>query len=782
MKYPKVLFFRLDTYNEIDILIESNINLFESTITICSDPTELNKLFDWTYDILVTYGPEVAAYLPLVEPHIVSRINTRWVHYPTLDLQTIPQFNKGINYCYIDNVIKPRESTRPIFSIFTTTYLSYNKIRRAYDSLKAQTMRDWEWVIVDDSPTIEHFNTFLCDEIAAKDHRIRLYRRHTHSGSIGNVKNEAVSLCRGKYVLELDHDDEIVFDCLENATQVFESDPNIGFVYMDFYNQYENGDPFRYSDFISFGYGGYYSQKHRDKWQYVYITPNINNITAFALISLPNHPRMWRRTTLLSVGNYSEALPICDDLEVLQRTFEDVSINVAKIHKVGYIQYMNNGNNNFSLIRNREINRLGPTHIAPQFYNKYKMQTKFKERDAYEDESYLYDHVQLWKRPQEPIYEHKYINQIVNPDYETQVCILGITALHTNLEQIREMYNESYPPTINPNQKPIPKKRYDFILLEHDCDIQMLWELLESHQLDQMKCYVLQDSNYVELLQYFHRLYKSCESTLIIETPPTPDPNSTLSTPITDPNPTLNHNPITMPEYNTEYSHRYELINANTVPEQNYLEIGVEYGQTFCNVHFASKTGVDPSHKIGENKKEVYMIQKMTSDEFFEHMGKFLDIISSRKKHFQSNKFIPKPFRYFDVVFVDGMHQSEYVLRDIINAIKYLNPNGKIFVDDVLPKTHNEQLKVPNNHIVEDGIVKYTEPWTGDVWKVVYYLLKHYSTHFTHKLYHHTNYRGVWMLESIQKIEITYTSAMNDINTYDYFHDYTDYLGYILQQ
>ena len=175
------------------------------------------------------------------------------------------------------------------------------------------------------------------------------------------------------------------------------------------------------------------------------------------------------------------------------------------------------------------------------------------------------------------------------------------------------------------------------------------------------------------------------------------------------------------------------------------------------------------------------MIQKMSSDEFFEHMGKFLDIISSRKKHFQSNKFIPKPFRYFDVIFVDGMHQSEYVLRDVMNAIKYLNPNGKIFIDDVLPKTYNEQLKVPNNHIVEDGIIKYTEPWTGDVWKVVYYLLKHYSSHFTHKLYHNANYRGVWLLENIQKFEITYVSAINDINTYDYFQDYNDYLGYILQ-
>ena len=35
------------------------------------------------------------------------------------------------------------------------------------------------------------------------DKRIRLYKRDKNSGNIGNVKNEAISLCRGKYVLEL---------------------------------------------------------------------------------------------------------------------------------------------------------------------------------------------------------------------------------------------------------------------------------------------------------------------------------------------------------------------------------------------------------------------------------------------------------------------------------------------------------------------------------------------------------------------------------------------------
>lgn len=78
---------------------------------------------------------------------------------------------------------------------------------------------NWEWIILDDSPDDDHFE-FLRENLS-RDCRIRLYRRSENSGSIGNVKNEAVALCRGKYVLEMDHDDEILPTVLEDATIVF---------------------------------------------------------------------------------------------------------------------------------------------------------------------------------------------------------------------------------------------------------------------------------------------------------------------------------------------------------------------------------------------------------------------------------------------------------------------------------------------------------------------------------------------------------------------------------
>lgn len=778
MKYPNILFFRLKQYNYIDSFIETNINLFECTLNITHDVNELNKLYDNTYYLLVTFGEDEKIYYPIIEPHICKRINSKWIHYTHLNLGNISQFNQGVNFCYIDNVLKPREETRPQFSIITTAYLSYHKIQRAYKSLLAQTFTDWEWIIMDDSPDDTHFH-FLRENISSiQNHKIRLYRRDQNSGSIGNVKNEAVSLARGKYVLELDHDDEITSDCLQNAYDVFCKDPQIGFVYMDFYNIYENGENFKYSDFISFGYGGYYSQKHRGKWIFVYITPNINNITASALISLPNHPRIWKRSVLLDCGNYSECLPICDDLEILLRTFANTQVKIAKIHKIGYIQYMNNDNNNFSLIRNREINRLGPLFISPQFYRNFDMHNRFREIGAYEDEINLYEHVQLWKRPPDPIYIHKYCNSIVNPDYDCQVCILGVDVIRQQMDILKKYIHDGTRNGVG------VRNSFDFILLDNKSNIEDCWNLLDSYGLDYFKCYVFDhNTNEAQMLLYFHRLYRSCEKYIIL------DKKDDLANICVDSfcnrthvdNNARNENKVYFVNYNCNLEHRHEIINKYTNVEDHYLEIGVEYGLTFCNVHFIHKTGVDPSHKIDINKREVYQIQKMTSDEFFSHMSHFIGIVSQKKKHFVSpNRVVPQIFRKYDVIFIDGMHQVEYVLRDINHSIQYLNSGGKIFIDDILPANEKEQLKVPEEYVIEDGIMKYVNPWTGDVWKVVFHLLMHFRNKFKYEWFHHPNYRGVIMIYDIELFEIP-ENSIDTINNYLYLDDFPKYRQVLME-
>jgi glycosyltransferase involved in cell wall biosynthesis len=491
MKYPNVLFFRYDKFSYIDTFLDNNKDKLLCNINIINNKEELYKLFNPSYQILVTFGTNDTEYYYDVNYIIADRMRKRWIHKNNID--NIDEFNSNVNYCFISNISDNFTHNRPIFSLFTTCYNSYEKIHRAYNSIKLQTLKDWEWVILDDSPNDEHF--IFLKNVFKNEYRVRLYKRSENSGNIGNVKNEAVLLCRGKYVIEMDHDDEILPDLLKDATTVFNNDNSIGFIYMDFINIYENGNNFRYSDFFSLGYSGYYRQKYNNKWAYVASTPNINNITLSHIVAVPNHPRIWRKSSLIDIGNYCEYLPVSDDYELLLRTA--VNTKIAKIHKLGYIQYMNDNNNNFSLIRNSEINRL-VTPIKNFTYEKCKITEYMKLNDSYEDDNYMYwyNNSQIWKRKD---YIHKYCNLIINLNYDKQYCIIGLENLYKNLDEIRNLYNND---------------KNDFILLDnkYSSDSDELCIILDNLQLSRMKSYSMNDVSYEELVNYFMLIYKSCDN------------------------------------------------------------------------------------------------------------------------------------------------------------------------------------------------------------------------------------------------------------------------------
>jgi hypothetical protein len=203
---------------------------------------------------------------------------------------------------------------------------------------------------------------------------------------------------------------------------------------------------------------------------------------------------------------------------------------------------------------------------------------------------------------------------------------------------------------------------------------------------------------------------------------------------------------------NTKLNFRHDVINSLTSASDLYLEIGVEYGLTFKNIHFLDKTGVDPDPKFEVEDKDS--LKLFTSDDFFE-----------------------KNEKIFAVIFIDGMHQCEYVLKDVNNSIECLSENGFIFMDDILPTSYNEQLKIPNKHYYENGILKYGEPWTGDVWKVMFYIFNHYKESFDFSYFNNANYRGIGALRIKNKFKIP-SRAIDEINAYDYNKDFATYVKY----
>lgn len=123
---------------------------------------------------------------------------------------------------------------------------------------------------------------------------------------------------------------------------------------------------------------------------------------------------------------------------------------------------------------------------------------------------------------------------------------------------------------------------------------------------------------------------------------------------------------------------RWDLIQ-NIIDKKkydNYLEIGCDKDQSFSKIKVKNKIGVDPVS--GGNIRS-------TSDQFFS---------SNRNK--------------FDIIFIDGLHHYEQVIKDVNNSLQILNDNGFILLHDCLPRS-----------IAHQAIPRYRGSWNGDVWKAL---------------------------------------------------------------
>jgi len=146
---------------------------------------------------------------------------------------------------------------------------------------------------------------------------------------------------------------------------------------------------------------------------------------------------------------------------------------------------------------------------------------------------------------------------------------------------------------------------------------------------------------------------------------------------------------------------RFDVINYFIVKYnfKKYLEIGVFRGDTIRRVKAVHKDGVDPGVE-GETVPEVNYL--MGSDDFFE-------LIKS-----QNNK-------KYDIIFIDGLHHSEQVTKDINNSLNHLTDNGIIILHDCNPLQELHSL-----------VPRVSGYWNGDVYKSVLNFRKNnMHTYFT---------------------------------------------------
>lgn len=130
----------------------------------------------------------------------------------------------------------------------------------------------------------------------------------------------------------------------------------------------------------------------------------------------------------------------------------------------------------------------------------------------------------------------------------------------------------------------------------------------------------------------------------------------------------------------------HELLTPRT-----YLEIGVNEGSSLT-LSRTKSIGVDPEFTVRNPLRCDLDLVKATSDDFFGRP----DALA----HFGG---VP-----VDLAFIDGMHLSEFAVRDFINVEQHLAPTGVTVFDDILPRNPLEAARV-----------RRTGAWAGDVYKAV---------------------------------------------------------------
>ena len=109
------------------------------------------------------------------------------------------------------------------FTVFTPTYNRAWALPRVYDSLKSQTFKDFEWLIVDDGSTDETAKLVKKWQSEA-DFPIRYFYQENRGKHI--AFNNGVKLAQGELFLTLDSDDACVPKALERFNFHWQSIPD----------------------------------------------------------------------------------------------------------------------------------------------------------------------------------------------------------------------------------------------------------------------------------------------------------------------------------------------------------------------------------------------------------------------------------------------------------------------------------------------------------------------------------------------------------------------------
>ncbi|MGZ8946880.1 MAG: glycosyltransferase family 2 protein, partial [Methylococcaceae bacterium] len=239
---------------------------------------------------------------------ISNGLTSALVYSDWIDKTEKPEFDDLAAIDIVQKFLKTQPTVSIVMPVYNTAELY---LRKAIDSVLAQSYPNWELCIADDASPAPDVKVVL-EEYRQRDSRIKVVYRQ-QNGHISAASNSALELATGEYVALLDHDDELAVHALHFIVEAINHNPSAQILY---------------SDEDKIDKDGNRSEPHfKSDW----------NPDLFFSQNYVSHLGVYRRDLLIKINGFRTSVEGSQDQDLLLRCLPFVkSVDIVHIPKVLY--------------------------------------------------------------------------------------------------------------------------------------------------------------------------------------------------------------------------------------------------------------------------------------------------------------------------------------------------------------------------------------------------------------------------------------------------------------
>ena len=158
-----------------------------------------------------------------------------------------------------------------LVSIIVPVYNVEKYVKKCIDSILNQTYQNIEILVIDDGSTDN--SKIICDELANRDKRIRVFRKE--NGGLSSARNYGIKRAHGKYLMFIDSDDYISQNTITNMV---ENSQNADLVICNFLKVDTDGNKLQQEPDLNekqiWNYGEFWNHYFGQYWGYCVVAWN----------------------------------------------------------------------------------------------------------------------------------------------------------------------------------------------------------------------------------------------------------------------------------------------------------------------------------------------------------------------------------------------------------------------------------------------------------------------------------------------------------------------------